>query len=340
MNIIQSYITNNQCYKNATKITVKGLMLHSTGCAQPKALAYINSFNSPTVQKAVHGFIQQDGNIYQTLPWNWKAWHCGGSGNSYMIGVEICEPGTIKYTGGSSWQDLDPASTKASVFATYGYAVELFAMLAKQFNLNPLQDGVILCHSEGNSRGIASAHADVMHLWKPFGLTMDMFRQDVAKKLNGGTVQVPTQPTPTPQPSPQPVTGDMKLYKVVLEKKGDTLNIRQTPNGAVIGKLGNGQLTPAKNPDANGWAQIASGGYVYAKYLSPYVSQYNLVVGEFKIRTKTDMNVRKDPIITDNIVGIAKAGNVFTIVATYGTSWGLMRAGGYISISDKYVSRI
>ena len=334
MQIIQSYITNNQCYKNAKKINITGLMLHSTGCAQSKASAYINAFNKPTVQKAVHAFIQEDGKVYQTLPWNWKAWHCGsgpkGSGNSNMIGVEICEPDTIKYTSGSGWTDKDPAKTKASVLATYKYAVELFAYLAKQYNINPLKDGAVICHSEGHSRGIASGHADVMHLWKPFGLTMDMFRQDVAKAMNGTLPSTPTT---------QPTTYPYKLYTVNVEK-GDTLNIRNKPNGDIIGTLGRNMIMPAKDPDGDGWYQLASSGYVYGKkYLKPYTSKYNLKVDYFRIRTKDNMNVRSDPMTGNNIIGTAKANNVFTIVATYG-NWGLLKAGGFISISDKYVTRL
>ena len=132
----------------------------------------------------------------------------------------------------------------------------------------------------------------------------------------------------------------MKVYKVKLEQKGDTLNVRNMPGGTIIGKLGNGQLAPAAQPDANGWSKIGNGGYVYFKYLTPYVTSYNLTVGEFKVRTKADMNVRKAPVVTpDNIVGTAKANNVFTIVATYG-NWGLMKSGGYMNISDKYCTRV
>ena len=263
----------------------------------------------------------------------------------------MCEPGTIKYTGGATWTDLNPQATAATVANLYKYAVELFAALCKQFNLNPAADGVILCHCEGHARGIASGHADVMHLWKPYGITMDQFRADVARAVNGGTPApvspaTPVTPAPTPQPTPakpvpQPATGDLKLYKVKLAQKGDTLNIRQSPNGAIIGKIGNGQLTPAKDPDANGWSQLASGGYVYAKYLTPYITSYNLVVGEFRVRTKVDMNVRKAPVVApDNIVGTAKANNVFTVVATYGTSWGLLKSGGYMNISSTYCTRV
>ncbi len=38
MNFVESIMTQNPCYTEGRKITVKGLMLHSVGCAQPRAL--------------------------------------------------------------------------------------------------------------------------------------------------------------------------------------------------------------------------------------------------------------------------------------------------------------
>ena len=98
MKLVQSILTKNPCYTAGRKITVKGLMLHSVGCPQPKASVFINSWNSPSYDSAcVHGFIDgNDGTVYQTLPWNHRGWHCGsgsrGSGNNTHIGVEMCEP--------------------------------------------------------------------------------------------------------------------------------------------------------------------------------------------------------------------------------------------------------
>ena len=61
MKLVQSILTKNPCYTAGRKITVKGLMLHSVGCPQPKASVFINSWNSPSYDNAcVHGFI--DGN--------------------------------------------------------------------------------------------------------------------------------------------------------------------------------------------------------------------------------------------------------------------------------------
>ena len=58
--------------------------------------------------------------------------------------------------------------------------------MCRRFRLDPLADGVVLCHSEGYARGIASNHADVLHWWRKFGVSMDNFRRDVAEKMKGG----------------------------------------------------------------------------------------------------------------------------------------------------------
>ncbi len=187
MKLVESILTKNPCYTAGRKITVKGLMLHSVGCPQPKASVFINSWNSASYDSAcVHGFIDgNDGTVYQTLPWNHRGWHCGsgsrGSGNNTHIGVEMCEPACIKYTSGANFTCSDTATAKAVAKRTYEAAVELFAMLCKQYGLNPTADGVIISHKEGHSRGIASNHGDPEHLWTQLGMgyTMDGFRKAV-----------------------------------------------------------------------------------------------------------------------------------------------------------------
>lgn len=82
----------------------------------------------------------------------------------------MCEPSCIKYTGGSSFTCSDKATARAVAKRTYESAVELFAMLCKQYNLNPTADGVIISHREGHSRGIASNHGDPEHLWNGLGM--------------------------------------------------------------------------------------------------------------------------------------------------------------------------
>ena len=196
MKLKESILTKNPCYTAGRKITVKGLMLHSVGCSQPKAFVFINSWNKASYNNAcVHAFIDgNDATIYQTLPWNHRGWHCGsgskGSGNNTHIGVEMCEPACIKYTGGSSFTCSDLATARAVAKRTYEAAVELFAYLCKKYNLNPTADGVIISHKEGHSRGIASNHGDPEHLWKGLGMsyTMNTFRQAVkAAMADSGT---------------------------------------------------------------------------------------------------------------------------------------------------------
>ena len=187
MKLVKSILTKNPCYKAGKKITVKGLMLHSVGCPQPRASVFINSWNRADYDNAcVHAFIDgNDGTVYQTLPWNHRGWHCAsgknGSGNNTHIGVEMCEPACIKYTGGSTFTCSDKATAKAVAKRTYEVAVELFAMLCKEYDLNPTAEGVIISHAEGHKRGIASNHGDPEHLWRQLGMgyTMDGFRKDV-----------------------------------------------------------------------------------------------------------------------------------------------------------------
>ena len=189
MAIVTEYMTKNPCYQSGRTITVKGLMLHSVGCAQPNPRVFVKNWNSASYDRAcVHGFIGEDEAII-TLPCletagkAMRAWHCGASGNNTHIGVEMCEPGNIKYTGGASFTCADLTTARSFVRKTTEQAVELFAQLCKFHGLNPMQD--IVSHAEGHALGIASNHADPDHLWRGLGMdyNMDDFRRDVAERL-------------------------------------------------------------------------------------------------------------------------------------------------------------
>ena len=187
MRLYTALLTQNDCYRKGKYIKPRGVMVHSTGAANPWLRRYISPddgrlgepssrhWNQSGVGACTHAFIGRlaDGSIavYQTLPWTMRGWHCGRSGNDTHISFEICE---------------DSLTDRAYFQATYQAAVELTAYLCKRFGLNPLADGVVLCHSEGYKRGIASNHADVMHWWGRYGVSMDNFRRDVAEKMKGG----------------------------------------------------------------------------------------------------------------------------------------------------------
>ena len=215
MKLVQSLLTNNPCYAaNRNRIDSRyttfqdkgprGLMLHSVGCAQPKASVFINSWNKSGYDSAcVHAFIDaNDGTVYQTLPWNYRAWHCGASGNNTHIGVEMCEPDNIRYTGGASFVCSDPATARAAARRTYEAAVELFAILCGKYDLDPLGDGVIISHKEGCKRGIASNHGDPEHLWTQLGMpcTMDTFRAAVKAKIEAVNAATSAPANPAAQP--------------------------------------------------------------------------------------------------------------------------------------------
>lgn len=190
MKFFLQILTKNNCYKSGRKITPRGVMVHSTGANNPRLSRYVpgnedigyntggNHWDMEGVGACVHAFIGKlaDGSVgvVQTLPWNRRGWHAGkgsrGSANDTHISFEICEDGL---------QD-------ASYFeAVYQASVELTADLCKQYNLDPQKDGVVICHSEGHSRGIASNHGDVMHWFQIHGKSMDTFRADVARLMEG-----------------------------------------------------------------------------------------------------------------------------------------------------------
>lgn len=185
MNLHKLLLTNNACYKVGRTITPKGIMVHSTGANNPNLKRYIgpddgllgkNQYNNHWNQDkpdgrqvCVHGFIGKlaDGSIatYQTLPWNHRGWHAGGSANDTHIGFEICEDGLAD----------------TAYFSTvYKEAVELCVYLCKQYGLTEKN---IICHSEGAKLGIASNHSDVMHWFPKHGKSMDSFRSEVRKIL-------------------------------------------------------------------------------------------------------------------------------------------------------------
>ena len=185
MNLNKLIFTENACYKAGKKITVKGIMVHSTGANNPWLKRYVgpddgklgknqynnhwNTYHPGGREVCVHGFIGKlaDGTVatYQCLPWDHRGWHAGGSANNTHIGFEICE------------DDLTDGAYFAKV---YKEAVELCAYLCKQYGLTEKN---IICHSEGYKQGVASNHGDVMHWFPKHGKSMDTFRAEVKALL-------------------------------------------------------------------------------------------------------------------------------------------------------------
>ena len=197
MAIVNYYLTKNPYFNDGRWITgsaFKGFFLHSVGVGQPDPMVFIRNWDKSSYTNAgISGFIGAD-TTYITAPCLEtkgrvkRMPHAGktATNNSY-IGFEMCEPGTIRYTGtGASFVVNDLAAAQAYCRKTYANAVELFAKLCAFHGKNPLSPGVIYSHNEGGKLGIATTHVDPEHLWEGLKLpyTMDGFRRDVAAKMN------------------------------------------------------------------------------------------------------------------------------------------------------------
>lgn len=323
MRLIKCMLTANDCYKAGRTITPKGVMVHSTGANNPLVARYVqpvegqsneaqlkaeiggnrnaNDWNNPGLDVCTHAFVGKlaDGGVgtVQTLPWNHRGWHAGtgtsgGSANNTHIAFEICE---------------DDLTDEGYFRKVYQEAVELTAMLCKTYNLNPLADGVVICHSEGYQRGVASNHADVMHWFPKFGKSMDTFRADVSKAMTPAQVK--------PQP---PVSG--KTYTVV---KGDTLSEIAQKYGTTVDTLA--QLNGIKDPNL-----IVVGQVLKLPGSTTGFTPYTVKV------TVTELRIRSGPGTDTQAQGFIEPG-VYTIVEEAdgpgAKRWGKLKSGaGWISL--------
>lgn len=203
-------MTQSSCYKGTEKMTVKGILWHSTGANNPTLKRYVqpddnaadraellsklgtnankNDWNHTSVQAGLNAWIGKlaDGSVaaVQTMPWDFRPWGCGsgskGSCNSGWIQFEICED----------------ALTDADYFAAvYKEACELTAYLCTLYGIDPKGtadcSGVtvptILCHADSYKLKLGSNHADVTHWFPKFGKSMETARNDVAALMEGST---------------------------------------------------------------------------------------------------------------------------------------------------------
>ena len=187
LDLTQQFLTENDCYQAGRTIKPQGVMVHSTGVAQPDPMVFVHRWNMPDVAKCVHAFVGRE-QIVQTLPWTMRGWHAGTgtssrSANNTHISFECCEPAGHTYQGGEM-VGYDVEANQPYFDDLYQNAVQLTAMLCQEFGLDPLEPGVVICHAEGYSMGVASNHGDVLQWWPKHGVTMDQFRQDVSSAMD------------------------------------------------------------------------------------------------------------------------------------------------------------
>ena len=327
--------TNSTCYKGTSKMTVKGVLWHSTGANNPTLKRYVqpsdnapdraemlkllgtnsykNDWNHVSVQAGLNCWIGKlaDGTVttVQTMPWDYRPWGCGsgpkGSCNNGWIQFEICEDGL---------------TDKAYFDKVYKEACEITAYLCKMYNIDPhgtvTVNGVkvptILCHADSHKLGLGSNHGDVNHWFPKHGKSMETARNDVAALMKDQTsVSTPVNPDPTPE---KPVTTEM--YRVRKSWDNPTSQI-----GAYR------SLENAKKAcDAAGknYAVFNQAG----KQVYPEIQQFPYLV---KINTSV-LNVRSGAGTNYKVTTQVKRNQVYTIVDQK-NNWGKLKSGaGWICL--------
>lgn len=220
MEIKKCLLVNNSCYKKASKMVPKGIVVHSTGANNPYLKKYVqpddgilgknqynNDWNRSGVNACVNAFIGKDKNgvvrCYQTLPFDYMPWGCAsgkkGSYNYTHIQFEICE---------------DALKDEKYFNDAFGVAIDFCAYLCKEYNISV--DNIV-SHHESYLKGYGSNHADCDHWLKKFNKNMDWFRNEVKAKLEKKGVK----PEPT-KPSSDNILGPRGYIK--LGDKGDNVD--------------------------------------------------------------------------------------------------------------------
>jgi N-acetylmuramoyl-L-alanine amidase len=252
LNIVASYMTKNDCYRQGKSLAPQGVMIHATASPGVMAADWFERWNKPGVAKCVHAFVDSRQAV-QYLPWTMRGWHCGsgakGSGNNTYIGLELCE---------------DVGWSQDYFRELWQRAVELTADLCRLFHLTEKD---VISHREGHALGIASNHQDPDHWWPKFGRTMDDFRRDVAQALAGE--------------DPVSGGGQQSMGAKQVNTPGDTLNLRTQPDhrSGILGTLAHRSLVEVLELASNGWMRVKQGsltGWVNGKYLADVKSKPDL----------------------------------------------------------------
>lgn len=229
--------TQSTCYKGTKKMTVRGVLVHSTGANNPNVCRYVqpsddapdkdkmlallgknkygNDWNHIYHMAGLNGWLGKlaDGTVafVQSMPFDYKPWGCGsgprGSCNDGWIQFEICEDGL---------------TDKTYFDKIYKEATEIVAYLCKMYGLDPngtvtyngVKVPVILDHVTSHNLGLGSGHADVGHWFPKHGKTLETFRKDVATAMGVTTQPVQTTTTTGTSAGIQYPAGAMKFSEI------------------------------------------------------------------------------------------------------------------------------
>ena len=155
------YITQNRSY---LPLLPMGIVIHETATPGATAENEYNYFNSGDHGASAHAFVDWNGYI-NPVPYTEIAWHAGPTANSRYIGIEMCRPnGFNKQLFERVWENT----------------VILTSQLCKRFDISE-----IISHADASRLWGETNHTDPVGYFREYGKTMDDFRSDVMKILNG-----------------------------------------------------------------------------------------------------------------------------------------------------------
>lgn len=212
------YISKNRTNQ---KFKPVGIVLHETASPNASDEAEFTYFNNGAGGRSAsaHAFVDFD-SITITVPFNEKAWHCGHTGNSMFIGIELCN-----YNDTNKFNEI------------YKRAVWLFAhTFVNILKITTITKDNLMSHAEVSNKWHESDHQDPIAYFKKFGKTVDGFRHDVQVEINN-MINKKTTPTPQPKPTPKPTTS---LKQGVVNT--ELLNCRALPiaNAKINGQVKKG----------------------------------------------------------------------------------------------------
>lgn len=327
---------NSTCYKQTNKMTIKGVLWHSTGANNPNLKRYVqpyegdagydtikaklgnnvnkNDWNHIYKKAGLNAWIGKfaDGTIgtVQTMPWDYRPWGCGsgtkGSCNDGWIQFEICE---------------DNLTDSSYLNKVYEEACQLTAYLCKKYNIDPNRTvslnnvavPTILCHGDSNALGLGSDHVDINHWFPKFGKSMATVRADVAKLLN------------TSSSSSSGSTGSgttSSTTKVSLYRLRKSWADSKSQMGAYSSLQNAKNACDKLGSDYKVFDNEGNVVYTPAKPFEPYI-----------VRTTVDkLNVRAKPNSSSKITTVAKKGT-YTIVGEENGFGKLKSGAGWIDLA-------
>ena len=198
--IREAICTGNRRYRAQEPLQPAGAVLHSIGTPQKDAQVLRDLWARDGSPYVVH-YVLDDRIILHTMPDNFKCWHVGAPGNAKWLGIEMCEPAQLRYSGGADFTvcGLDAAQRYAE--ACYKNAVALLARLCERYGWDP--QTAVWTHAEITRQHLSNTdHVDPQHLWDGLGMDFDLqtLRRGVAAAM-GAPAAAPGTPAAEPMPA-------------------------------------------------------------------------------------------------------------------------------------------